>query len=100
MIKKHRMNSRKNIRRRSIHLPEEALFHLRNLSSVLWLVIIIPTKVIRLPDVDLLLGQRLRRWPNNKSTSGKRLEFSGMVRCNSNAAPRVVSKTNIIISEY
>ena len=32
-----------------------------------------PENTRRLPTVGLMLGQRLRRWPNIKYTSGKRL---------------------------
>ena len=35
-----------------------------------------PAKRRRFPNVDLLSGHRLRRWPNNKSTFGKRLVFA------------------------
>ena len=33
----------------------------------------------RRPNVGLLSGHRLRRWPNNKPTLGRRLIFAGVV---------------------
>ena len=32
------------------------------------------------PDVGLMLGQRRRRWPNIKPTSGQRLVIAGEIR--------------------
>ena len=39
----------------------------------------IPPNTTRPPNVDLMFGQRLRRWPNINSTSGKYLVFAGVV---------------------
>ena len=32
-------------------------------------------------NVGLLLGQRRRRWPNNKSTLGQRIVFAPLMQC-------------------
>ena len=36
-----------------------------------------PSKHETLPNIDAMLGQRRRRWPNIASTLGERLVFSG-----------------------
>ena len=36
-----------------------------------------PVNMRRSPNVDLMLAHRLRRWPNIKSTLGKRFVFAG-----------------------
>ena len=38
-----------------------------------------PSNTRRLTNADLMLGHRLRRWPNIKSTSVQRLVFAGRV---------------------
>ena len=38
----------------------------------------VPANKIRRPNVGLLLGHRLRRWPNINQTLGQRLFFAGV----------------------
>ena len=37
----------------------------------------VPTNAIRSPNVGLMLGHRLRRWPNSKPTLGRCIVFAG-----------------------
>ena len=45
-------------------------------SSVIYVSRLYPSDIICLPDVGVMLGHRLRRWPNITPTSGQHLVFA------------------------